>query len=94
MAQEKLFSRPFVLCGIGHGYIFPVLFAVVVTRASEADRGSAMAIFTGLFDVGWMLGGLLFGALSRSLGFAATYATAAGVIALGTGVFAAWDRRR
>ncbi len=83
-----------ILCGIGHGYIFPVLFAVVVTRASQADRGSAMAIFTALFDVGWMLGGLLFGALSRSLGFTATYATAAGVIVLGTGVFAAWDRRR
>jgi MFS family permease len=82
-----------VLCGIGHGYIFPVLFALVVTRAREADRGSAMAIFTALFDVGYVLGGPLFGALSRSLGFAATYATAAGVIVLGTLVFAAWDRR-
>jgi hypothetical protein len=53
-----------------------------------------MAIFTALFDVGWMLGGLLFGALSRSLDFAATYAAAAGVIVLGTGVFAGWDRGR
>ena len=29
-----------------------------------------------------------------SLGFSATYATAAGVIVLGSALFAGWDRRR
>jgi len=28
-----------LLCGIGHGYVFPILFALVVGRAREADRG-------------------------------------------------------
>ena len=82
-----------VLCGIGHGYTFPILFAVVVSRAREADRGSATAIFTALFDVGVVLGGPLFGAVSR-LGWPEMYFAAAVVIAAGSAVFAAWDRGR
>jgi len=80
------------LCGTGHGYAFPIVFGMVVTRASEADRGSATAIFTALFDVGVVVGGPLFGAISAWRGFAWTYAAAALVVALGTGVFAWWDR--
>ncbi len=82
-----------VLCGIGHGYVFPILFALVISRASDADRGSASAIFTALFDLGVVLGGPLFGALSRGLDFGWTFATAAGIIAVGTLVFGAWDRK-
>jgi MFS family permease len=81
-----------VLCGIGHGFVFPILFALVVSRASDADRGSASAIFTALFDVGVVLGGPLFGSLSRGLDFGWTFATAAGIIVVGTGVFGLWDR--
>ncbi|MGI9591177.1 MAG: MFS transporter [Myxococcota bacterium] len=82
-----------VLCGIGHGYVFPILFALVVSRARAADRGSASAIFTALFDVGVVLGGPLFGLLSRGLDFSWTFATAAGVIVFGTGIFGFWDRQ-
>jgi MFS family permease len=82
------------LCGAGHGYTFPILFGMVVTRASEADRGSATAIFTALFDLGVVLGGPLFGGLALSLGFSWAYAAAAAVVALGACVFAVWDRRR
>jgi predicted MFS family arabinose efflux permease len=82
-----------LLCGAGHGYTFPILFGLVVTRAGEADRGSAMAIFTALFDIGVVLGGPAFGAISRSAGFPAMYASAAASLALGTLVFALWDRR-
>jgi MFS family permease len=82
------------LCGGGHGYTFPILFGMVVTRASEADRGSATAIFTALFDLGVVLGGPLFGGLALALGFSWAYAAAAAVVALGAVVFAVWDRRR
>ncbi len=82
-----------VLCGIGHGYVFPIVFALVVSRASDADRGSASAIFTALFDLGVVLGGPLFGSLSRGLDFGPIFATAAGIVAVGTLVFGAWDRK-
>ncbi|MDJ0925818.1 MAG: MFS transporter, partial [Acidimicrobiia bacterium] len=44
------FATSGVLLGLGHGLLFPILTAQVVTRARQAERGSAMAIFTSLFD--------------------------------------------
>ena len=83
-----------LLCGSGHGYAFPILFSLVVTRASDSDRGSATAIFTALFDLGLLIGGPLFGWISSSAGYAPMYTAAAGVIVVGTALFAVWDRRR
>lgn len=83
-----------VLCGVGHGFTFPILFGMVVTRARDADRGSAMAVYTALFDVGVVIGGPVFGSLIRLGGFPAMFWGAALAIASGTLVFAVWDRRR
>jgi MFS family permease len=83
-----------VLCGIGHGYTFPILFGLVVTRSREADLGSAMAIYTALFDAGLVVGGPLFGLLIALRGFAAMFGGAALAIFVGAAVFALWDRGR
>jgi MFS family permease len=39
------------LAGFGHGYCFPVLTAQTVTRVPAAVRGSALSLFTALWDV-------------------------------------------
>lgn len=83
-----------VLCGLGHGYIFPILTGLVVTRARGAERGAAIALFTAVFDLGTLIGGPLFGATVESLGYPPMYAVAAGVAVTGTIAFAIWDRRR
>jgi predicted MFS family arabinose efflux permease len=80
--------------GLGHGFAFPVLFGILVTRARIADRGSAMGIFTALFDAGAVVGGPLIGALIMSAGFGAAFAAAAGIVAVGMLVFGIWDGRR
>lgn len=82
------------LVGVGHGLTFPILFGMLVTRAREAERGSALAIFTALFDLGLVLGGPLFGGVIRLLGFGAMFYVAALAVALGLAVFVVWDRRR
>ena len=82
-----------VLCGVGHGYTFPILFAMVVSRASEARRGRAMAVYTALFDVGVLLGGPVFGAIVEGLGFSLMFATAGAFVAFGAVVFFVWDAR-
>jgi MFS family permease len=82
------------LVGVGHGFTFPILFGMLVTRVREADRGSAMAIFTALFDLGLVLGGPLFGAVIRFAGFGAMFHTAAVAVTVGLAVFSVWDRRR
>lgn len=81
-----------ILCGAGHGYAFPIVMGMVVSRAAEADRGSAMAIFTGLFDVGALLGGPAFGAVIRFGSYASMFLAAAGWTLVGGLVYAYWDR--
>lgn len=81
-----------LLFGVGHGFAFPILFGIVVTRARVADRGSAMGIFTALFDVGLVLGGPLFGGLVALAGFPAMYAAAGALVAVGSALYAVIDR--
>ncbi len=82
------------LCGIGHGFTFPILFGMVVTRTREADRGSAMAIYTALFDLGVVVGAPGFGFVIGSAGFPSAFVGAAVLIAGGGAIFALWDRGR
>lgn len=82
-----------VLCGLGHGYTFPIIAGLVVNRARAAERGAALAIFTALFDGGTLVGGPLFGAVIRAAGYPAMFLSAAALGLGGAVVFAAWDRR-
>jgi len=81
-------------CGIGHGYIFPILFAMVVTRARDADRGAAMAIYTTLDQGGHLLSGPIFGLLIQSDGYATAFTAAGCVLGAGALTFFVWDRLR
>jgi MFS family permease len=82
------------LCGAGHGYTFPLLFGMVVGRVRTADRGSAMAIYTALFDLGVLIGGPLLGAVIELRGYTTMFVTAAALVAVGSVAFAAADRGR
>lgn len=80
-----------VLCGAGHGSLFPILFSVSFGRAAIGDRGSASAIFTGVFDLGTLVGGPLLGSLIVLVGYRSMYLIAAVWLVVGTVVFAVWD---
>ena len=82
-----------MLFGVGHGFTFPILFGIVVTRVRDSDRGSAMGILTGLFDLGVVLGGPFFGFIISSAGFSVAFGTAGAIVLAGTLVFAGWDAR-
>ncbi len=83
-----------MLCGLGHGFVFPILFGMVVGRAREVERGAAMSIFTALFDVGVLIGGPVLGLVIRLAGYPAMYVTAALIVCGGAVGFAVWDRGR
>lgn len=82
-----------VLCGIGHGYAFPILFGLVVDRTPVLNRGMAMAVYTALFDLGVLTGGPFFGYWIERGGFSFMFVTAAALTLAGTLVFWFWDRR-
>jgi MFS family permease len=82
-----------LLCGAGHGYAFPILYAFVVARSRERHLGSASAIFSGVFDLGSLLGSPILGVLIETQGYPAMFAAAAVWIGAGVVVFAWWDHR-
>jgi len=80
-----------LLCGIGHGYTFPILFGLVVTRAPDDNRGASMAIFTALFDLGLLVGGPLLGALIERAGYPTTFRSAGALTLAGLALFLLWE---
>jgi MFS family permease len=82
------------LCGTGHGYAFPIVSALVVTRARASERGAALAAFTALFDLGLFVGGPTLGVILTVSDYETMFGTSAGVVLVGLLAFALWDRPR
>jgi len=81
-----------VFCGAGHGYGFPILFALCFTRARVVARGTAAVIFTGLFDVGVLVGAPVLGWIVSRWGYPTMFRVASLWVALGLLSFAFWDK--
>ncbi len=78
--------------GLGHGFAFPILSALVVHRAHPSDRGSAVALFTAIFDAGILIGSPLLGLVARATDLRTMFAVAAVMPAIGASAFHLWDR--
>jgi len=83
-----------LLCGVGHGFGFPILSGIIVDRAPDEDRGSAITFFTALFDLGVLVGGPILGVIITGLGYSAMFKFAAVFILATTALFFIWDDRR
>ncbi len=81
-----------VLCGIGHGYAFPIASAMVVMRTPAHERGRALAAFTALFDLGLFIGAPSLGFVLEQTSYAAMFSVAAGVAVVGSALYVLWDR--
>lgn len=82
------------LCGLGHGYTFPIVLGLVLARARPRERGAALAIYTALFDAGMLLGGPLLGSLIAATSYRTMFGAAALGVTAGLLAFFAWDRER
>ena len=80
-----------VLCGVGHGYTFPITSSMVVERAPASERGMALAAFTALFDLGLLVGAPIYGLVLERSNYTAMFSVAAGVVTAGAVGFALWD---
>ena len=79
--------------GMAHGALFPILSSQVVKRARTAERGSAMSIFTSIFDFSLLLSAPIVGAAIDGFDYRVAFGAVAIVIVLGAVVYAIWDRR-
>ena len=81
-----------LLSGAGHAFLYPILYSMVITRAHPTERGTAMAIFTGLFDGGTLIGSPALGLIIATGGYGVMFGAAAAWLVAGAAIFARWDR--
>jgi MFS family permease len=77
--------------GTGHGFLFPSLSALILDRAGSEKGGMAMAMFTGAFDMGLVIGAGAFGFVAEHLGYRAMFFSAAGFTGAGALFFFTQD---
>ena len=55
--------------GIGHGYLYPALSALVIARTDTTAMGRSSSIYTSLYDAGTMAGPYLLGIVGEYFGY-------------------------
>src|SRR2546430_205534 len=77
-----------IVCGAGHGSLFPVLNALAIERAPARLAGTAVSLLTAASAPGVVLGTPLCGALAETLGYRAMFALVATATLSGLAVMA------
>ncbi len=85
-----LFSAA-ILNGVGHGFLFPGLSAYTVRRSDSRRRGAGLALFTGMFDGGILLGSVASGYISAHFGYSWAYGAAALLLLTSLPIFISMD---
>ncbi len=82
-----------LVAGLAHGAIFPILTSQVVLRSRTAERGSAISIFTSLFEVSVLLAAPAVGFLIDDFSYRVGFGSAALALVIGAIAYAFWDTR-
>ena len=81
-----MFEIAALIGGLGHGFAYPLLSAMVI-RDTPAGHGSrASSIYTSMWDLSAMVGPFTLGILAHYIGYAAMFVIA-GAVALGAAVY-------
>lgn len=91
--SSTLFFFAGLLAGVGHGYGFPVLASAVVSRAADAYRGAALAMFTAIFSLMALSLNPILGAIADRGGDALMYLVAASSAIVLLALWAAVEHR-
>jgi predicted MFS family arabinose efflux permease len=78
--------------GVAHGALFPILTSQVVGRARTAERGSAMSIFTSIFDIALLVSAPAVGAMIDGFDYRTAFSAVAVMLGIGAVVYSLWDR--
>ena len=91
--SEAAFVASAAIAGLAHGVLFPVMTSQVVARARDSERGSALAAFTALFDVGLVAMAPVVGQLIDLSGYTAGFGFVGVSVLVVTSAYGVWDRR-
>ncbi len=88
-----MFALAAVLGGMAHGAVFPVLSSSVIYRARISERGSALSIFTSIFDISLLVFAPLVGLLIEGFSYSVAFSAMGGFLLIGGVVYSYWDKR-
>jgi MFS family permease len=78
------------LLGLGTALVYPTLIAAISDAVAPVARAPAVGIYRFWRDMGYVVGGLLAGAVADALGYGGAIAIVAGLTAA-SGLWVAWD---
>ncbi len=78
--------------GLAHGIFYPTFNALAVEQSGEHERGKAMALFNGAFNVGYMCGVFGLGLVAARVGYPPVFGL--GAASAGTAFLVLLTRRR
>lgn len=82
-----------ITIGAAHGAVFPLLSSEVVNRARVSERGSAMAIFTSIFDIALLAGAPAVGFVIEGFDYRGAFIGLGVTLVIGAVIYRQWDRR-
>ena len=72
-AHNVLIVASAALAGLGHGFLYPVLNALIIERSHVCSRGTATGFYTGSFDIGVGAGAIFWGWVATLSGYSLMY---------------------
>lgn len=72
--------------GIGHGYLYPALTALVIARTPADATGRSSSIYSSLYDFGTMAGPYMLGIVAAQWGYGLMFVVS-GIIAVAGGIY-------
>ncbi len=77
--------------GVGHGYLYPALSAMVIARTDIKAMGRSSSIYTSLYDAGTMAGPYLLGIVGEYFGYGPLFIVSGAFSMLAAGYFVAME---
>src|SRR5208282_1332999 len=77
--------------GLGHGYVYPALSALVIARTDLSAMGRSSSIYTSLYDAGTMAGPYLLGIVGEYFGYGLLFIVSGGIALIGAAYFVALE---
>jgi MFS family permease len=80
-------------CGLSHGVLMPVIYALLLFGVPRDRRGWTVALLAAAFDLGNVVGTMGLGLLAEYLGYGGIFVLAGGIVAVGAAAAHWWGRR-
>jgi MFS family permease len=83
MGSPGIIELAALLGGIGHGYLYPALSALIIERTPLDGMGRASSIYTSLYDFGYMAGPYLLGLTATEFGYPTMFIISGAMLLVG-----------